>query len=310
MVDIDKLGTFLRAADTLNFSETAKQLHISQPTVSHHIKSLEQELGGVLFTRTNTGLELTEAGRVLLPWARRLMHDTNSMQAMMSSLQEDVVGELRITCSTTAGKYVLPQMAARFCQLYPSVKVRILACMPDDIALKLLDGEAHIGVLSREVPEAGLESQEFFRDTIKLIVPANHRWAFRKVIEPGELLEEPLIIREETSGTRRVVLSELTKYDIGLDDLNILMEFGNAEAIVRTVEAGYGIAFVSTLATAYSLELGNVMDIEVEGLNLKRTIYMVRKADGSPHRPRDAFWSFIHDPENADLIRLPEQASR
>jgi DNA-binding transcriptional LysR family regulator len=310
MVDIDKLVTFLRAADTLNFSETAKQLHISQPTVSHHIKILEQELGITLFIRTNTGLELTEAGRVLLPWARRLMHDTNNMQAMMSSLQEDVVGELRITCSTTAGKYVLPQMSARFCQLHPGVKVRIRACMSDDIALKLLDGEAHLGVLSREVPETGLESQEFFRDTIKLIVPANHRWAFRKVIEPGELLEEPLIIREETSGTRRVVLSELTKYDIGLDDLNILMEFGNAEAIVRTVEAGYGIAFVSTLATAYSLELGNVMDIEVEGLNLKRTIYMVRKADGIPHRPRDAFWSFIHDPENADLIRLPEQASR
>lgn len=309
MVDIDKLSTFLRAAETLNFSETAKQLHISQPTVSHQIKILEQELGITLFIRTNTGLALTEAGRVLLPWARRLMHDTNDMQAMMASIQEGVVGELRITCSTTAGKYVLPQMAARFCQLYPSVKVRILACMPDDIAVKLLDGEAHIGVLSREVPQTGLESQVFFRDTITLVVSANHRWAFRKLVEPNELLEEPLIIREETSGTRRVVLSELAKYDIGLDDLNIFMELGNAEAIVRTVAAGYGIAFVSTLATACPLERGNVVNIEVEGVNLKRTIYMVRKADGPPHRPRDAFWSFIHAPENTDLIRLPEQAS-
>jgi DNA-binding transcriptional LysR family regulator len=309
MVDINKIRTFLRAAETLNFSETAKQLHLSQPTVSHHIKTLEQEMGVVLFTRTNTGLQLTEAGRLLMPWARRLLHDTSNMQAMMSSIQDDVVGELRITCSTTAGKYVLPQMAARFCQRFPGVRVRILACTPEDVTLKLLEGEAHLGVLSREIQDASLELQQFFRDTITLIVPANHPWAFRKTIEPGELLEEQIILREETSGTRRVVLSELAKYDISLDDLNIFMELGNAEAIVRTVAAGYGIAFVSNLASACPLERGNVVDIEVEGLNLKRTIYMVRKAESSSHRPRDAFWSFIHAPENADLIRLPEQKS-
>jgi len=139
MVDINKISTFLCASETLNFSEAAKQLHISQPTASHHIKMLEQELGVVLFTRTNMGLELTEAGRVLLPWARRLIHDANNMQAMMSSIQEDVVGELRITCSTTAGKYILPQMAARFCQRFPGVSVRILACTPEDVTIKLLD---------------------------------------------------------------------------------------------------------------------------------------------------------------------------
>jgi DNA-binding transcriptional LysR family regulator len=306
MVDINKIGTFLRAAETLSFSETAKQLHMSQPTISHHIKTLEQEMGVVLFTRTNTGLQLTEAGRLLLPWAHRLLHDTNNMQAMMSSIQGDVVGELRITCSTTAGKYVLPQMAARFCQRYPGVKVSILACMPEDVTPKLLEGEAHIGVLSREIIDESLESQEFFRDIITLIVPANHRWSFRKIIQPDEILEEPLIIREETSGTRRVVLSELAKYDIGSNDLNIFMELGNAEAIVRTVAAGYGIAFVSKLATACPLERGNVVDLKVEGLSLTRTIYMVRKADSSPHRPRDAFWGFIHAPENADLIHLPD----
>ena len=119
MIDIIRIQTFLRAVETMNFSETAKQLHISQPKVSQHIKTLEQEMIVVLITRTNSGLQLTEAGRLLLPWAHRLIHDANNMQAMMSSIQEDVVGYLRITCSTTAGKYVLPQMAARFCQRFP-----------------------------------------------------------------------------------------------------------------------------------------------------------------------------------------------
>ncbi len=111
MVDIHKIGTFLCAAETLNFSEAAKQLHLSQPTVSHQIKMLEKEMGVTLFKRTNIGLELTEAGRVLLPWARRLMNDTKNLQAIMLSIQDDVVGELRISCSTTAGKYILPLLA-------------------------------------------------------------------------------------------------------------------------------------------------------------------------------------------------------
>jgi DNA-binding transcriptional LysR family regulator len=304
MVDIQKIETFLRAAENLSLSEAAKQLHLSQPTVSHHIKTLEQELDVTLFHRSNVGLQLTEAGRLLLPWARRLMHDTNDLKEMMSSLQGDIVGELRIACSTTAGKYILPQMAARFSQQYPGIHVRILACTPEQTALNLLEGEANLGVVSTEVDDIGLESQKFFRDVITLIVASTHRWAFRKIIDPTELLEEPLIMREETAGTRRVVLAEMAKHDISLDDLNIFMELGNAEAIVRTVAAGYGISFVSSLASACPLERGNVTDVEVEGMTLERNVYMVRKRISAPHRPRDVFWSFIHDPANADILRM------
>jgi len=306
MIDIQKIETFLAVAENLSISETARQLHLSQPAVSHQIKSLEQELNTTLFTRSNTGLQLTEAGRLMLPWARRLVHDTRNLQEMMSSMHNDIVGELRIACSTTAGKYILPQMAARFSQQYPGIHVRILACGPEQTALNLLEGEAHLGVVSTEVDDTSLESQQFFRDVITLIIPSTHRWAFRKKIDPTELLEEPILMREETSGTRRVVLTELAKHDISLDDLNIFLELGNAEAIVRTVAAGYGISFVSSLASACPLERGNITDIDVEGMMLERKVYMVRKRISTPHRPRDAFWSFVHDPANADLLRLAE----
>ncbi len=305
MIDLQKIVTFLCAAETLNLSDAAKQLHLSQPTVSHHIKTLEQELKAEFFERSNTGLRLTDAGRLLLPWARRLLHDTADLQSMMSSI-EDVAGVLRIACSTTAGKYILPQLAARFRQRYPGIQVQIPACAPEKVALDLLDGDAHLGVMSREAGNPNLEIQEFFHDIITLIVPANHRWAARTSIEPTELLEEPLIMREPTSGTRRVVLEELAKHDISLEDLNIFMELGNAEAIVRTVAAGYGVAFVSELAATYPLERGNVISICVEGLTLQRTIYMVRKRVGDAYRPRDAFWSFVHATENADLLRLSD----
>ena len=149
--------------------------------------------------------------------------------------------------------------------------------------------------------------QEFFTDTITLIAPTNHHWYPRKMIEPEEITTEPLIIREETSGTQRVVLSELAKFDINPADLNIFMELGNAEAIVHSVSDGYGVAFVSNLASTCPIERGRVTSIHVNGMELKRTIYMVRKASSNPHRPRDVFWSFIHAPENEDLIHLAEQ---
>jgi DNA-binding transcriptional LysR family regulator len=304
MIDLVRLEIFVSAAENLSFSEAAKSLHLSQPTVSHHIKTFEHELGVELFERSGARLVLTEAGRFLLPWARKLLRQSNELQEMMVSMQNGIVGQLRIACSTTAGKYILPQLAARFRQRYPGIGVSILSCASEQVALRLLEGEAHLGVVSREICGTELECQPFFDDSITLIVPANHRWALRSSIEPEELLEEPIVIREPTSGTRQVMLKELAKYDIALDDLNVFLELGNAEAIVRTVAAGYGVAFVSTLAASCPLQQGNVVAIPVKGFNLRRRIHMVRKSLDEPHRPQGVFWSFVHDPANEDLLRL------
>jgi DNA-binding transcriptional LysR family regulator len=305
-MDLQRLESFLFAAEHLSFSEAARLLRVTQPTISHHIKMLEGELGLELFDRSGAKLQLTEAGRSLLPWARRLIQDSNELQEMASSLQDGVVGHLRIACSTTAGKYILPQLAARFSKRHPGVRVSILACTPELAIPQLTQGEANLAVVSFEPLDDMYETQVFFEDSIKLIVPANHPLAFRAVIEPEDLLKENVIIRENTSGTRRVMLTELAKFDISLDDLNVFLELGNAEAIVRTVAAGYGVSFVSTLASACPLDRGNVVDVEVRGLNMRRTIYMVRNRLEAPSRPQEAFWSFVHDESNVDLLQLPE----
>ncbi len=253
MVDLQKIETFLAAAQNLNFSETAKQLHLSQPTVSHHIKTLEEDLGATLFERTGTGLRLTEAGRLLLPWARRLLHDSADLQSMMSSLH-DAAGELRIACSTTAGKYVLPQLAARFRLRYPGIQVNIPACTPEQVSLNLLDGDAHIGVLSREVRDPSLEIQEFFRDRIILIAPARHPWAGRPSIEPSEILGEAVIMREPASGTRSVVLEELAKHDISLEDLERL--HGSGQCRGHRAHRGRGLRHWIRLGIGGRLRIG------------------------------------------------------
>lgn len=304
MTDTLKLETFICAAESLSFSEAAKQLHLTQPTISYQIKSLEKEMGVNLFDRSGPRLQLTEAARLLLPWARKLVHQSNELQDMISSLQDGVVGHLRIACTTTAGKYVLPQLAARFCHRYPGIQVQIMRCTTENVAALILGNEANLGVVSSEVQEEQIEYQEFFSDSIVLIVPHDHPWAIRRMIEPEDLINEPLIIRETTSGTRRVMLSELAKFDIGIDDLNIFMELGNAEAIVRTVATGYGVSFVSSVASTCPLERGNVVEVEVKGLKLLRKIFMVRKRLEEPNRAQEAFWSFIHTAINEVLLKL------
>jgi DNA-binding transcriptional LysR family regulator len=309
MLDLDRLAAFVHTAENLSFSEAAKQLHLTQPTVSHHIKTLEQDLGVDLFARSGPTFKLTEAGRLLLPWARKLIRQSLEIQDMMGSLQQHIMGLLRIACSTTSGKYLLPLLAARFCQTHPGIQVKILACSPEHVVHELLEEEANLGVVSYEVRNVeGIEYQEFFQDSISLIVAADHPWAARPGIEPDELVSEPLIIREPSSGTRQVMLASLAEHDISHDDLNIFIELGNAEAIVNTVAAGYGVSFVSNLATACAVEQGLVVKVPVNGLKLKRGIYMVRRILDAPHRPQEAFWGFIHDPGNLDLIKLAEKA--
>ncbi len=241
---------------------------------------------------------------MLLPRARKLLHQTIEVQQIMDSLQERIAGDLRIACSTTAGKYILPLLSARFCERHPGVHVTILACTPELVVDELLQREADLGVVSYEAIEEGVESQEFFHDFITLIVPGDHPWAERDEILPEELLEEPIVLRHAPSGTRQVMLEGLASFDIGLDDLNILLEIGNAEAIVHTVAAGYGVSFVSRLVADYPLERGHVASVRVQGLDLRRKIHMVRLALETPTRPMEAFWRFVHDPANADLLRL------
>ena len=303
-MDIRKVETFLCAAQASSLSEAAKQMHLSQPAVSHQIKMLEQELSVTLFTRTNSGLKLTEAGHLLLPMARHLVKDTNEIKEMMSSLKKKGLGELRIACSSTSGRFVLPHFVARFCITYPDSQVKILACQPKRMVMELLNEEAHIGIVSSEPTDPELQTQEFFRDPISLVVPVNHRWAGSSAIDPADLLSERIIMREETSGTRKVMLEELAKFDISIEDLNIFLEIGNVEAVLELVAGGYGVSFVSGLASRYLCQLKRIVTVPVNGMNMIRINYMARKNISTPNRTRDVFWGFIHAPENKDLTQL------
>ena len=130
--------------------------------MSKKIKELEKELGTELFFRKSSGVQLTEAGKTLVPWARRLVLDSNNLKDMIAAMDQNITGHLTIACSTTAGKYILPQLASRFRAKNPDVKISILPCVQANIAMQLLSEEADLAVSSKEMGQQGLECQYFF----------------------------------------------------------------------------------------------------------------------------------------------------
>lgn len=307
MIDLTKLQTFYYVTQSMSFSEAADHLHLTQPAVSHHIKSLEQDLGVELFERAGSTLRLTDAGRLLLPRARKMMHESIEIKQMIRAMEERIVGRLRIACSTTTGKYITPQFAARFHRRHPDVDIAVLNCTAPNVIQQLQREEADLGVVSHEVCGNGMEAQEFFRDHIILIVPRDHPWSQRHQIDVSALLDVPLIIRELTSGTTRALLVELGQHSITRDDLDIFMEVGNSEAIVKAVEAGFGVSFVSHLAAEWALALGSVVEVPIAEFDLYREIYLIRPEIHKANRAIEAYWGFVHDTSNADLLRLAEE---
>jgi DNA-binding transcriptional LysR family regulator len=295
--NLNDLAIFLVACETKNFSQTGRQLHLSQPAISQTINNLEKHFAAKLFLRHGRSVDLTEIGQALRPMAQELVSAARRMQETVSSLQGEVVGEFDIGCSTASGKYLLPNLIARYRRIFSMVRVNVLVTSRDSVIKKLVSGEVAMGVSSRRIEHRDLEYKNFFSDEVILIAPADHCWADYRRVYPDDLLDEPMILREESSGTIEVLKAGLLEHDISFDMLNVTMGLGNAEAIEMAVEEGIGVAFISRLAAARGIELGRIVEIEVEGMKLYRKIYLARNQRIPITRAQSEFWDFVHQPE-------------
>jgi DNA-binding transcriptional LysR family regulator len=295
MLNLSEIQVFAVAAETGNFSEAARRLHLSQPAVSQQIRSLENYLGVELFLRSGRGVALTDAGEVLLLLARELLDLSRRIEETMQSLEGQVAGHLVIGCTTTAGKYMLPLLAAAFSKRYPNVQVTIEMCNCASIVDPLLAQEVHLGISSTKIVHRDMECQPFFNDRVILVVPADHPFASRSSVSPIELLDQPFILREEGSSTCQIVQDGLAGQGLGLDQLQVVMVVGNAEAIEIAVEHELGMAFISRLAARHGLELGRLVEVPVEGLRLERPLYVVRNSRCAKTPAQIRFWDFVKE---------------
>jgi DNA-binding transcriptional LysR family regulator len=292
LIELSTLRVFLAAAEEKNFSNAAKRLHMSQSAVSQNIQTMERTYGVELFMRHGRTVELSEAGQSILPIARDVLRAARLLEDGFQEINHQIGGELLIGCSTSAGKYLLPALLSDFQRDYPSIHPRVKVMGREGVFDRLLDQNIPIGVVSKLVEHRDIECQPLFDDRIYLIVPVNHPWGAYGRATPDDLLEQKIIMREEISGTCETAMQALKKYSITPDMLNIVMELGNPEAIEMAVERGVGIAFVSEMVAARGLAFGRIKKVELEGLELKRTVYMARHVNYPFTRAQSLFWEF------------------
>jgi DNA-binding transcriptional LysR family regulator len=306
MLNVHQLNVFLIAAETLNFTQTAKRLHLTQSSVSQHIKSLEVQLGVELFRRQGRTLEMTDAGQVLLPLARDIVDGSIRAAEQMELLKKEIHGHLIVGCNTAPGKYLLPMLLARFHGQYPLVKITCQVLPLQQTIDDLSNGTMHFALSNVEdVQYDSCEFQLLLEEPILLIAPPDHPWAERGEIEPEELLDVQFIMREKTSGSYRYVKRSLLDVGIEIERLDTFLEMGTSEALALAVEKGLGVGFVSNLILE-NICPGRVAIVKVKGLEISQPIYFGRQTAHTTSGAQAAFWDFIQE-IGPDIFSLKER---
>lgn len=303
MLDAHQLNVFLVAAKALNFTVAARQLHMTQPSVSQHVQSLEHRFEMPLFVRTGRHLSLTDAGEVLLPLAQKMVAMSQRIDETMESLKGEVYGHLLIGCTTTVGKYVIPPLLASFLRKYPKVQASCIVA-PQRMALQMLEnGEVHLALSSTRELDREVKYHHLITDPILLIAPLDHPWAQRRWIEPEELPGADFIMREEGAGTRAVAAEGLAELGLSMEQLHTVLTLGNPEAVALAVEEGIGVGFVSQMVVS-RLVRDRVTPVNVRGLCLEQEIF-IGSYTGQPETKAQAtFWEFVTDPRNPVVRQL------
>jgi len=293
MLDAHQLNVFLKAAETLNFTTAAQTLGMSQPSVSQHIKSLEDKFDTPLFHRSGRHLSLTEAGLVLVPLARQAVQDSILIEETMSSLNGKVHGSLIVGCSTTPGKYVLPRLLTAFYHQHPSVRVTCQVSPQSEAVERLEEGTVHFALVSYgHHTHQDLEFQEFMSDPVVLIAHADHPWAQQGTIPVEELTGGDFILREKSSGTYQAVHDALLREDLYLDQLPTILVLGNSEAIALAVKENLGVGFVSR-SVVEGLNQDEVTIVDLTGLAIHRTIFIGRNTRLQASQAQRVFWNYV-----------------
>lgn len=295
------LRTFVTVVETGSFSSAARALSISQPAVTMQIQSLESELGVTLLERRFRRVELTEAGRVLLPVAERVIRELEAVREDIAALEGQVTGHLVIAASTTPGVYVIPRFLGGFLAENPRVEVTLLVADSSDVAAKVAEGEAGLGFTGAEVKAAHVCFCQIGTDELVVIAPLSSRLAGSHVSAQA-LADQPFVIREQGSGTRQAREAVFHKLGIDSERLRVALELGSGEAVVTAVEGGLGIAVVSRLVAARALELGSVLELDVDGFPAARPLYSVTPRGGASNAAQ-AFLDYLRKklPTTGDL---------
>jgi DNA-binding transcriptional LysR family regulator len=282
---------FLAVAKAKSFRRAAETMHLSQPALSQHIRELEEEFGIPLFDRLGRSVGLTAGGRVLQEHALRLFTTLDDARAHVAALVGLKRGSLLVGASTTPGIYVLPRLLSDFSTRCPGIQVSLRIGNSRVIEESVEIGEVDLGVIGGHVLGRNEKCRVAgLHDELVLVVPPRHRWGSRRDVDPAQLADEGLLVREEGSATREVTERTLRQHGI---EFKILMELGHVEAIKQAVMAGMGAAFLSIHAIQAEAAAGRLHTVRVRGLPIRRHFHVIHNAQRTLPPAAQAFMEIL-----------------
>ncbi|MCQ4086014.1 LysR family transcriptional regulator [Saccharibacillus sp. JS10] len=275
-LNFHQLHIFHMVAEKGSFSGAALAMHMTQPAVTMQIQTLEEYFGTKLLNRSTKKIELTESGRMLLPFARRSIELMRETDLEMSRFMQKLEGRLQFAASNTIGEYALPPLLVPFGQQHPDITISLQVMNTTQILDGISRHTLNFGLVEAPVVHPDMISESVMQDELQLIVPANHILASRSSITLEEASEHPFILREEGSGTRQVMEQEWKAKGLNPADLKTVMELGSTGAVKSAVEAGLGVTMLSPSSVKHELALGLLHVVQISDASFKRQFYSVR----------------------------------
>jgi DNA-binding transcriptional LysR family regulator len=285
-MDVRDLQVFLSVAEHLNYTRAAEEVHLSQPSVSVRMRQLEHDLGTKLFEQLGKKIILTEAGKLLVPSARRVIAAMTDARDAIDQLQGLERGSIRIGASTTPGMYLIPRTIAHFKRRYPKIEVQLAVKDTRQIEEAVIRNEVDFGFVGGHLTGDEVDVLPWMTDRIILIAPLGHRLGGKRFVKPQDLGNERFIFREQGSATRAVVAGHLRKYRIEVEDV---MEMANPESVKKAVQNGLGIAFISAFAVEAELKVKTLVAVKLHDLEIRRELKIVHRKDKHLSRAAHAF---------------------
>ncbi|MDP2996218.1 MAG: LysR substrate-binding domain-containing protein [Bryobacterales bacterium] len=273
-MELFPLRVFLTVASEKSFSRAAEKLLRTQPAVSLAVQRLEHELGDTLIDRSAKQLLLTDAGSIVVDYARRFENLEADLENALAELRDNSSGRLVIGANESTTLYLLGQIE-QYRRLYRKVKVQVRRCLSSRIPAQLIDGDLELGLLSYDPGDDRLVSTVIYTDHLAFIVSPEHRFARRDSVSITDLGMETFIAHNVISPYREVVLREFQRYKV---QLNMDVEMPTVETIRRLVQRNQGVAFLPRLCVEQEVEQGILCEVGVRELKVERKIRLVHPA--------------------------------
>lgn len=272
-MDIHQLRVFASVFKNKSFSKASDELYLTQPTVSDHVKSLEEELNCKLFDRLGRTIIPIKEAEALYSQAMEIIEKANNIKDFIGHLKKEVTGELVIGASTIPGTYLMPSIMAKFRKMYPSISFQILISDSRGIVEKISRHELLIGIVGAKLANSQITYMPFLED--ELIVVSSPVLTKNRQLTLKELMKLPMVLREEGSGTRRETEKILEDKGVSLEDIKVAGIFGSTDAIKQAVKAGLGVSILSRLSVKDELKYGILKEIKLSDIQMKRKFYIV-----------------------------------